>query len=271
MPARTRLHGRGVAVIPPRACYVTFAGDPRGSDDFDLEDVAAVRTIQSRPSRMDTGITTDQSFGVPRQAVRITRAGHKIYGRHEFAGLAVILVQAGFALGVRRAVISGHDPNIAGLVERHVMKARLLRGVHANQDLRRPGRWVDAQNAAQTQSRHPQLAVVPLHTMATTTIAVDTERNLAVADLLRAEVDLKDAKRVIVGRHPHATTPVRDAGRISRSRRDRLEQFAVPIDKPSRFVAVGIYREVIDPTDLRSDLLLSDPQASGRIGHDGKR
>src|SRR3954464_15575520 len=68
MPARTRLHGRGVAVIPPRACYVTFAGDPRGSDDFDLEDVAAVRTIQSRPSRMDTGITADKSSSVPHQA-----------------------------------------------------------------------------------------------------------------------------------------------------------------------------------------------------------
>src|SRR3954463_3191538 len=115
------------------------SGDPRGSDDFDLEDVAAVRTIQSRPSRMDTGITADKSSTVPHEAVRIARAGHKIYGHHEFAGSAVILVQAGFALGVGRAVISGHDPDIAGVVERHVMKARLLRGVDANQDLRRPG------------------------------------------------------------------------------------------------------------------------------------
>jgi hypothetical protein len=52
---------------------------------------------------------------------------------------------------------------------------------------------------------------------------------------------------------------------------DRLEQFAVPIDQPRHLIAVCVQGQVIRLRILSSDLLLPDPQASGFVGHHGKR
>ena len=197
--------------------------------------------------------------------------GCKLDRHQELAGLAVILVQAGFPLGVAGAVVAGHDPDISLVVERHVVKARPLLRAHADQDFGNPRLRIDTQDAAQAQGGNPELAVVPLHTMAATAPAVDAERNLTVADLLGVHVDLKDAVWVGVRAHPHAAVPVRHAGRIARMGLDRLEQLAVPIDQPRHLIAVRVQGQVIGRRILRSDLLLPDPQASGCVGHHGQR
>ena len=101
--------------------------------------------------------------------------------------------------------------DIAVVVERHVVETRLLLRAHADQDFGNPRRRIDAQDAAEPQRGNPELAVVPLHAMAAATLAVDTERNLAMADLRGAHVDLKDAEWVGVRPHPHASVPVRHA------------------------------------------------------------
>ena len=181
-------------------------------DDLDAEDVTGVRTLQALPSRVDAGIAADESSVVPLQPVRVARSGRKIDRHQKLTGLAVILVQAGFPLGVAGAVVAGHDPDVALVVERHVVKARPLLRAHADQDFGNPRLRIDTQDAAQAQRGNPELAVVPLHAMATTAAAVDAERNLTVADELGVHVDLKDAVWVGVRAHPHAAAPVRHAG-----------------------------------------------------------
>src|SRR5260221_1278903 len=211
---------KNVRRVTPSVSLVMRAVMSRVLDDLDAEDVAAVRTLQALPSGVDAGIAADESDVVPVQPVRIARSGRKITRHQQLAGLPVIFVQAGFPVGVAGAVVAGHHPDIALVVERHVVEARLLLGARADQDLGHPRRWIDTQDAAQTQRGNPKLAVVPLHAMATTAAAVDAERNLTVAELLRVHVHLKDAEWFGVRTHPHAAAPVRHAGGIARMRGD---------------------------------------------------
>src|SRR3954471_18562815 len=143
------------------------------SDDLDTEDVAGVRTLHALPSRVYAGIAADQPSVVPHQAVRVARSGFEHDGHQALAGFAVVLVQTGIPLGVARAVVAGHDPDIVFVVERHIVKARPLVGTHANQDVGNPRFGVDAQYAAETQGSDPELALVPFHTVASAAAAVE--------------------------------------------------------------------------------------------------
>src|SRR5262245_1888561 len=187
LPYYTAVDGDGHTKAPDA---VANRRGPGVLDDLDAEDVAGVWTLHALPPRVDAGITTDETSVVPHQSVRVTGAGLKIDRHHELARLTVVLVQARLAVSVAGAVIAGHDPDISVVVERRVVESRFLLRAHADQDFGHPRRRIDAQDAAQAQRRNPEFAVVPLHTVAATTITVDAERNLAVADLLGVQVDL---------------------------------------------------------------------------------
>src|SRR5207247_758169 len=91
----------------------------------------------------------------------------------------------------------------------------------------------------------PQLPLVPFHAVTAAAVPVDAERNLTVADLVRAHVDLEDAVRVSVRAHPHAAVAVGHARRIARMRVHRLQRLAVPVDEPCRLVWIWIQRKAI--------------------------
>ena len=89
-----------------------------------------MRALHALPPRVDAGIAADESSVVPHQPVRIARAGSKVDGHQERAGLAVVLVE--------------HD---IGLVER--VSNRVLGLVD--------GRVV-AEGAFALVARHPEIA-----------------------------------------------------------------------------------------------------------------
>src|SRR5688572_23153646 len=117
--------------------------------DLDAEDVTGVRTLHGLPSRMDPGIAADEVPVVPHQPVRVARSGRKIDRHQELAALSVVFVQAGVPLRVAGAVGAGHDPDIALVVEGHVVEPGPLLRTHADQDFGNPRRRIDPQDAAQ--------------------------------------------------------------------------------------------------------------------------
>src|SRR5262245_15643237 len=94
--------------------------------DLDAEDVAAVRALHALPSRVDARVATDETPLVPVESVRIARSRREVDRHQELARLAVVLVQAGSSFGVRRAVVAGHAPDVAFVVEAHVVQSRPL-------------------------------------------------------------------------------------------------------------------------------------------------
>src|SRR5688572_12847529 len=161
---------------------------------------------------MNARIAADESSLVPHQPVRVARSGRKLDRHQMLTGLAVVLEQGWFPLGIRRAVVSGHDPDIAFVVEIDVVQAGPLLRAYANQDLWNPCLRVHTQEAAETQRGNPELALVPLHAVSTATFAIDAQRNLAMGDLFAVHVDLEDAVRFGVRAHPHAAVAIRHAG-----------------------------------------------------------
>src|SRR4030095_14121509 len=101
-------------------------------------------------------------------------------------GLAVVLVQTGFPFRVAGTAIPRHNPDMALVVERHVVQARPLFRAHADQDFRDPRLRVHTQDAAEAQRGNPEFAIVPLHPVATAALAVDAERYLTVAHFVGA-------------------------------------------------------------------------------------
>src|SRR5688572_32591895 len=160
---------------------------------------------------MNARIAADESSLVPHQPVRVARSGRKLDRHQMLTGLAVVLEQGWFPLGIRRAVVAGDDPDIAFVVEIDVMQARPLRRAHADQNFWNPGLWIHTQEAAETQRGNPELALVPLHAVSAATSAIDAQRNLAMGDLLAVHVDLEDTVRLGVRAHPHAAVAIRHA------------------------------------------------------------
>src|SRR5581483_3420228 len=97
------------------------------SSRFDLEYPTRMRAVVIGPAGMDAGIAADQGAVVEFQPVRIAGVGQKIIGGGDLAGLAVILHQSRLSFLVAFAVIAEHQPDIALIVDGHVMGARLVR------------------------------------------------------------------------------------------------------------------------------------------------
>src|SRR5215471_1781120 len=100
--------------------------------------------------------------------------------------------------------------------------------------------------------------------MAATPVLRLSEWNLMMADFLRMHIHLKKSLRLRIRAHPDAPVPVGHSASVSGMRCDGLQQLAVPIDQPRRFVAILRNRHIPLLSLLNRKLLLSDPQALRR-------
>src|SRR5690606_2789048 len=257
LPQATHLSG---LILIPRSSGTRLRFRPNNAlDQLDLEYVSAERAVVHRPARVNAGIAAVHFPFVYLEPVRIRTARLEIEAGQSLSGLRVVLVEAEPSLRVTAALqVSGDQPDVAVLVERHVVM--VLRRVVRDHELGLPARRIHAQDAAQPRGDDPQLAVPVLRAVR----AATAEWNLPVAHRARFHVGLEDTVKRRVGDHPDVTAADTHPARIAGFGADgSLDLTGLPVEKPGAFAEVGRLGHSVATRQLSRQLLLADPQAFG--------
>src|SRR5262249_8307780 len=91
-----------------------------------------------------------------------------------------------------------------------------------------------------------------------------SERDLTMADKFGVHVHLKNSLWRSIRDHPDIATSIGHPARVPGWGGHRLQQLAIPIDKPGAFGQIFRFRHVIRDGLRAGELLLGNPQALGR-------